>query len=103
TGGRAASGGASASGGRGGAGGTGGASGMAGAGGATAARCKRGIAANVAPGAAFFPAVTWWYNWSLRPSGANTGIEFVPMVWNATTVSGALPAGARYLLGFNEP
>ena len=65
--------------------------------------CKRGIAANTAPGAAFFPAITWWYNWAIRSSGPNTGIEFVPMVWNATTVSSALPSGSRFLLGFNEP
>jgi hypothetical protein len=80
----------------------GGAGGAAGAGGAPAA-CKRGIAANTAPGAAFFPAIGWWYNWSLKPSGGNTGIEFVPMVWGASTVSGAIPAGSRFLLGFNEP
>jgi len=99
---------ATASGGRSGSGGagvTGGRSGGGGAagGGGRGGTCKRGIAANVAPGAAFFPAISWWYNWSLRPSGGNTGIEFVPMVWNATTVSGAIPAGSRYLLGFNEP
>jgi hypothetical protein len=83
--------------------GTGGAAGgVAGSGGAPAA-CKRGIAANTAPGAAFFPAVGWWYNWSLQPSGGNTGIEFVPMVWGASTVSGTIPAGSKFLLGFNEP
>jgi hypothetical protein len=65
--------------------------------------CKRGIAANTAPGAAFYPAITWWYNWAMRSSGPATGIEFVPMVWNATTVSSAIPAGSRFLLGFNEP
>jgi hypothetical protein len=69
----------------------------------TAGRCKRGIASNTAPGAAFFPAVTWWYNWSLKPSGANTGIEFAPMVWGASTLSSAIPAGSKFLLGFNEP
>ncbi len=55
--------------------------------------CKRGIAANTAPGAAFYPAITWWYNWAIRGSGPATGIEFVPMVWNATTVSSAHPRG----------
>ena len=85
--------------------GKGGASGGAAGGGAggTAASCKRGIAANTAPGAAFFPAVGWWYDWSLSPSGGKTGIEFVPMVWGATTVSGTIPAGSKFLLGFNEP
>ena len=89
----------------GGAAGRGGAGGNAGgAGGTGGARlCKRGIATNTAPGAAFYPAITWWYNWAIRPSGPATGIEFVPMVWNASTVSSALPAGTRYLLGFNEP
>ncbi|HXJ19262.1 MAG TPA: glycoside hydrolase family protein [Polyangia bacterium] len=76
--------------------------GVAGAGG-SGSTCKRGIAANTAPGAAFYPAVRWWYNWSLTPAGGNTGIEFVPMVWGSSTVNGAIPAGSRYLLGFNEP
>jgi hypothetical protein len=80
----------------------GGGSGAAGSG-AAPASCKRGIAANTAPGATFFPAIGWWYNWSLQPSGGNTGIEFVPMVWGATTVSGTIPAGSKFLLGFNEP
>jgi hypothetical protein len=83
-------------------GGRGGTTGAAGSGGA-APTCKRGIATNTAPGAAFYPAVRWWYNWSLSRSGGNTGIEFVPMVWGSSTVSGAIPAGSKYLLGFNEP
>jgi hypothetical protein len=87
-----------------GAGGKGGGAGGGSGGSAGApATCKRGIAANTAPGAAFFPAVGWWYNWSLKPSGGNTGIEFVPMVWGASTVSGTIPAGSKFLLGFNEP
>lgn len=71
--------------------------------GATSAGTKRGIAANVAPGAAFYPAVSWWYNWAIKGSGANVGIEFVPMIWNQTSVSSALPSGSKYVLGFNEP
>jgi hypothetical protein len=97
-------------GGRGGAGGTAGTAGATGAGGAAgtgtggaAPGCKRGIAANTAPGVAFYPAVRWWYNWSLSKSGGNTGIEFVPMVWGSSTVNGTIPAGSKYLLGFNEP
>ena len=86
-------------GGRGGTTGTGGATGSGGA----ASTCKRGIAANTAPGAAFYPAVRWWYNWSLSKSGGNTGIEFVPMIWGSSTVNGNIPAGSKYLLGFNEP
>jgi hypothetical protein len=109
-GGRGGTSGTAGSAGRGGAGGTAGAAGTTGAGGTAgtgtggaAPTCKRGIAANTAPGAAFYPAVRWWYNWSLSKSGGNTGIEFVPMVWGSSTVSGTIPAGSKYLLGFNEP
>ena len=64
--------------------------------------CKRGIAANTAPGAAFFPSVSWWYNWSSQ--GASTsGIEFVPMLWGSKNVSAAIPAVSAFLLTFNEP
>src|SRR6185369_3985209 len=97
--GSAGRGGAAGSAGRGGGGGTGGATGTGGA----APTCKRGIAANTAPGAAFYPAVRWWYNWGLSRSGGNTGIEFVPMVWGSSTVNGTIPAGSKFLLGFNEP
>jgi hypothetical protein len=97
-GGRGGSGGGAA--GRGGSGG-----GAAGTGGGAGAgtTCKRGIAANIAPGAAFYPSVGWWYNWSVSRTGGNTGIEFVPMVWGSSTVNNTLPSGSRFLLGFNEP
>jgi hypothetical protein len=65
--------------------------------------CKRGIATNTAPGAAFFPAVAWWYNWSAQSSGSNTGMEFVPMLWGSGSLGAAIPSAARYLLTFNEP
>lgn len=71
--------------------------------GATGATCKRGIAANTAPGAAFHPAVAWWYDWGLQSSGANVGIEFAPMVWGSSAVAKPIPVGSKYLLGFNEP
>lgn len=74
-----------------------------GAGGAAAATCKRGIATNTPPGAAFFPAITWWYDWSLTGGGANTGIQFVPMIWGSSTVNGTIPVGSKFVLGFNEP
>jgi hypothetical protein len=64
---------------------------------------KRGIAANVAPGAAFSTSVSWWYNWANKSTGTNVGIEFVPMIWNQVTVSASLPSTAKYVLGFNEP
>jgi hypothetical protein len=102
TGGAAGTGGVKGTGGAAGSGGAKGTGGAAGSGGA-AGTCKRGIAANTAPGAAFYPAVRWWYNWSLSPSGGNTGIEFVPMVWGSSTVSGKIPGGSKFLLGFNEP
>jgi hypothetical protein len=85
------------------AGGRGGSGGNAGTSGAPGAACKRGIAANVAPGAAFYPAVSWWYNWAIQSSGTQVGIEFVPMVWGSSTVSASIPTGSRYVLGFNEP
>jgi Glycosyl hydrolase catalytic core len=67
------------------------------------AGCKRGVATNTAPGAAFSAGLGWWYNWALQPSGADVGIEFVPMVWGSASVGTAIPAGSKYLLGFNEP
>jgi hypothetical protein len=67
------------------------------------AGCKRGVAANTAPGAAFSPALSWWYDWAIQPSGADVGIEFVPMVWGSSSVGKPTPAGSKYLLGFNEP
>jgi hypothetical protein len=84
--------------------GSGGASagGSGGTGGASTG-CKRGIAANTAPGAEFFPAITWWYNWAMQPSGADVGIEFVPMVWGSGSLSASVPTGSSYLLTFNEP
>jgi hypothetical protein len=70
--------------------------------------CKRGIASNAAPGSAFSPSATqpgvsWWYNWALQGTGQGAGIEFVPMIWGTGSLHSALPAGSRYVLGFNEP
>jgi hypothetical protein len=70
--------------------------------------CKRGIAANAAPGAGFSPSpsqpgLSWWYNWGVQGSGQGAGIEFVPMIWGSGSLHSALPASSRYLLGFNEP
>jgi hypothetical protein len=93
--------GANASGGSAGANASGGSVGAGGAQAGTA--CKRGIAANTPPGAAFFPAITWWYNWAVQPSGANVGIEFTPMIWGSKNVTADLPGGSKYLLTFNEP
>jgi Glycosyl hydrolase catalytic core len=65
--------------------------------------CKRGVAANTAPGSAFSPALSWTYDWSLTSAGGSAAIEFDPMVWGKASVGSAVPAGTKYLLGFNEP
>jgi len=80
-----------------------GSGGMTGSGGApsTGGACKRGIASNTAPGAAFHPAVGWWYDWSNQ--GDATNLEFVPMIWGSGSLNAALPAGFQFLLTFNEP
>jgi hypothetical protein len=81
--------------------GTTGEAGMAGAP-STRDGCKRGIAANTAPGPAFSPGVAWWYNWAITGS-EDAGVEFVPMMWGKSDVSKSLPSGASFLLTFNEP
>jgi hypothetical protein len=71
--------------------------------------CKRGIASQVAPSAAFAPTATspgisWSYNWYSRPpGGGDPSIEFVPMIWGGGSLSQTIPSGSKYLLGFNEP
>src|SRR5579859_5565443 len=77
--------------------------------GAPAARaCKRGVAANAAPSAAFArtstsPGVSWWYNWANQPpAGGNESIEFVPMIWGPGSLDQTIPSGSKGLLGFNE-
>ena len=78
---------------------------------------KRGIAYgdnSDADLAALAPGITWWYNWSPAPDStlssgytSQAGVEFVPMIWggtfNTTTLATQVPAGAKYLLTFNEP
>jgi hypothetical protein len=70
--------------------------------------CKRGIATNTPPsaalaGSASAPRITWWYDWSTTHGDGGGAIEFVPMVWGSADLDSGLPAGARYVLGFNEP
>ncbi len=70
--------------------------------------CKRGLAANAAPSAAFAPTasspgLTWWYNYSNQSPGGDARIEFVPMIWGGNSLGQAIPGGSKYLLGFNEP
>jgi hypothetical protein len=102
-----------------GAGGSAGAA-IAGAGGMPATECsnKRGIAyafddsTASADMGALKPGVSWFYGWATAPSAAAkpvyaANLEFVPMVWgggfNVANVVKQIPAGAKYLLGFNEP
>jgi hypothetical protein len=56
--------------------------------------------------------IGWWYNWAASPDGTlskgfTAGVEFVPMIWggnfDTTTLAKQVPAGAKYLLTFNEP
>jgi Glycosyl hydrolase catalytic core len=70
--------------------------------------CKRGIASNIVPTAAFAhsgssPGISWWYNWSEQGAAIPTSIEFDPMIWGAGSLNDAVPAGSPYVLGFNEP
>jgi hypothetical protein len=70
--------------------------------------CKRGIAANATPSSALAPTgstpgVSWWYDWSDNGAAPPAGVEFVPMIWGSAALGGPIPAGAKYLLGFNEP
>jgi hypothetical protein len=63
--------------------------------------CKRGLASNRVPTSGW-GSLTWWYNWSANGTPP-AGVEFVPMVWGQKSLGDTLPAGARWVLGFNEP
>ena len=70
--------------------------------------CKRGMASNAAPSAAFAPTasspgLSWWYNWANQSPGGGAPIEFVPMIWGGGALRQTIPADSRYLMGFNEP
>jgi hypothetical protein len=71
--------------------------------------CKRGIASNTTPSTVLSPGgsnpgVTWWYDWSNNATSAPPAtVEFVPMIWGSGALAGPIPAGSKYLLGFNEP
>jgi hypothetical protein len=74
---------------------------------------KRGICGDASPAdlAILAPYTTWYYDWGVEPpavsQGQLSGIEWVPMAWNApsnlTDFENRIPAGSLYLLGFNEP
>lgn len=69
----------------------------------TAGGCKRGIASNTAPGAAFHPAVGWWYDWSNQGNSGSSGLDFVPMIWGSGSLNATIPSASQFLLTFNEP
>lgn len=76
---------------------------------------KRGICGDASPQDLIIlaPSTTWYYDWGVAPpstlQGQLSGIEWVPMCWGgvyASDVAGIeamIPAGSKYLLGFNEP
>ena len=82
---------------------------------------KRGIAYGYHSAAdmqALAPGISWWYNWYSKPDAdvvstyQGLGVEYVPMQWGrdldgapftADRLAANIPAGAKYLLGFNEP
>ncbi len=88
---------------------------------APAKSSKRGVAYgyhSVADMQALAPGVSWWYNWASRPDAAvvnvyqSLNVDYAPMQWNgrfgtgtvtADQLAANIPAGAKYLLGFNEP
>jgi hypothetical protein len=80
-------------------------------------KSKRGMAygsTSNADMAAASAGIAWWYNWSPAPDktlssgyAASQGVEFVPMIWGGNfdpaKLATQVPAGAKYLLTFNEP
>jgi len=82
---------------------------------ASSAKCpKRGVAYTF-PSSKDMEAVkngiSWWVNWAAQPAGSEQGyrtmgLEFVPMVWGEKSFrpsTPVVPAGSKFLLGFNEP
>ena len=98
-----------------------GSAGMLGTAGAPPAPCpnKRGVAYAFGANSAgpdmnaLKAGVGWFYGWTTgvaataKPVYAAANMEFVPMIWNGSfkvaDAVNAIPAGAKYLLGFNEP
>ncbi len=82
---------------------------------------KRGLAYDYKSAAdiqALAPGTSWWYNYTSVPDAAvagvyrGLGVEYVPIQWGsrlnngpvtADQLAASIPAGAQYLLGFNEP
>jgi hypothetical protein len=79
---------------------------------ARAATARKGISVTDVSGASQALAdvkAHWFYNWSATPGSVTqpSGVEFVPMIWGAGSVTDAnLAQAAQHgteLLGFNEP
>jgi hypothetical protein len=80
---------------------------------------KRGIAYDLASTAdlsVLAPGVSWWYNWSPKPSGSvptdyrsRYAMDFIPMLWNGNFDASAVEAWllanpqVKYMLVMNEP
>lgn len=76
---------------------------------------KRGICGDASPEdlAVVASAISWYYDWGVAPpaisQGQLSGIEWVPMCWGGVSsqdvanIEAQIPAGSKYLLGFNEP
>ncbi|ETN39167.1 uncharacterized protein HMPREF1541_05390 [Cyphellophora europaea CBS 101466] len=50
--------------------------------------------------------MSWAYNWAAKPDGTlPSGVEYVPMCWGANDIDtcAQAAAGAKHVLGFNEP
>lgn len=79
---------------------------------ASAVTAKKGVSANNHPGVSSALAdvrAGWYYTWASDTQGITTpaGVEFVPMIWGARSVTDTELNRARALgttlLGFNEP
>ncbi len=107
TGGAGTTGGVPATGGAGPMGGTAGNGGAAGSGGTVSGAPYKGVANSPANEIAALGA-TWCYNWTTAPQSTDCDDPyFVPMIWGAGDVAGAIQAignaGYDTVLGFNEP
>ncbi|MEU3497495.1 sigma-70 family RNA polymerase sigma factor [Kitasatospora cineracea] len=80
--------------------------------GAVVASARKGVGVWAFDGASQALAASgagWYYTWGTQHPGISTpaSASFVPMIWGASSVTGAALAQARangpYLLGFNEP
>lgn len=82
-------------------------------GGSSSSTGKKGLSYNTASLTDAFAGkgITWAYNWGSSAGGTIlAGVEYVPMLWGASSVAGwssaassAIASGSQYLLSFNEP